>query len=161
MGESRLYGSDARPCEIFLSHARKISTRCTAPVRRTAQVGSVTFFLFCSLISFASALESPQPIGFWCAPNTTSIVDGQYYTPQEDPCTYYSPSLTGFRVGDLYRGIVGSSTKLTGSGLGTFPTGSVSNIPNAMRTFWNVQQGEDIFAAVFIERPFQVSSNDT
>src|SRR3989344_1828438 len=94
----------------------------------------------------ASAQISPQPIGYFCDtnPDTPSIVDGQFYAPQTGMCTYISPTITGIRYGDIYRGTVGSSTILNGHLMGNTATSTQfgDNIPNPV-------QGEDIFAAVF------------
>lgn len=96
------------------------------------------------VFSDASALESPQSIGFFCGVATTSIVANQFYIP-DGQCTYLSPSITGSRYGDIYRGTVGSSTLVNGHSLGFNATSSPQSgdvIPNGV-------QGEDVFVAVF------------
>lgn len=102
--------------------------------------------LFFGASSHAVALESPQPIGYFCSPTTTSIVDNQYYAPQSGTCTYLSPTIPGTvsRYGDLYRGTVGSSTILNGH-LMSFQSASTQ----FGDVISNPQQGEDFFAAIF------------
>lgn len=96
------------------------------------------------VFSDASALESPQPIGFFCGVATTSIVANQFYIP-DGQCTYLSPSITGSRYGDIYRGTVGSSTLVNGHLLGFNATSS----PQSGDVIPNGAQGEDILVAVF------------
>lgn len=94
--------------------------------------------------SAASALESPQSIGYFCGTDTASIAEGQFYIPQGG-CIYLSPDISGSRYGDIYRGTVGSSTIVNGHSLGFNATSTTQfgdTIPDA-------QQGEDLFVAVF------------
>lgn len=102
------------------------------------------FILVCAVDSHAEALESPQSIGWFCSPTTTSITEGQYYIPGSGICSYLSPTITGLRYGDLYRGVVGSSTIVNGHFLGSqsFSTQSGDAISNPV-------QNENFFAAIY------------
>lgn len=107
---------------------------------RSAAVIALSFGVF----SDASALESPQSIGFFCGAATTSISVDQFYIP-DGQCTYLSPTISGSRYGDIYRGTFGSSTLVNGHSLGFNATSSPQSgdvIPNGV-------QGEDVFVAVF------------
>lgn len=109
--------------------------------------------------SFAMAIESPHQVGYYCGPETASITDGQYYLPPADPCVYLSPTMTGFRVGDVYKGTVGSSTLVIGHGLdstaGSWQLGDIQNY-----RIKGLQQGDDVFVAIYIERPFPIGDRD-
>ena len=95
-----------------------------------------------------SALDSPKQIGYYCNPQTTSIIEGQYYVLQSDPCTYLSASLSfGPRVGFLYRGTIGNATAIGGHNLG-FSSASAQSGDASKDEAFNVQQGEDMFVAV-------------
>ncbi|MFZ2886777.1 MAG: hypothetical protein WA021_03085 [Minisyncoccia bacterium] len=109
----------------------------------------VCLFLFCITFAFfAHAQTSPKPIGYFCSGTTTSIVEGQYYLPQADPCTYLSTSFdSGNRHGTLFRGTVGSSTKIGGHespSATMIEFGDVNDLALA-----NIQPGEDMFVAIF------------
>jgi len=54
-------------------------------------------------------------IGWFCSPDTDSITSGAHYTPPSNSCTYLlrAISTSGYRYTVLYRGDVGSSTRVT------------------------------------------------
>lgn len=109
-------------------------------------VFSISLFLLLGTFSFANAIESPHQIGYFCGPDATSIVDGQYYIPPSTTCTYQSPSISGFKAGGLYRGTVGSSTNISGHGLGQNAQANDSD------RIFNPQQGEDFFVEIHRDR---------
>ena len=110
-----------------------------------------SIILWIGIPASVSAAESPHAIGYFCNPDEVSIVEGQYYEPQLDPCFYLSTELSGFRLGELYRGTVGSSTRIIGHGLGSgdnsFQFGDGFNIQDV-----GVEQGEDMFVAIYQDR---------
>src|SRR3989344_822650 len=113
-------------------------------------IRGTVLILALSFGSNVSALESPLPVGYFCNPDSASIVDGQHYLPQSDPCTYLSSALSfGPRAGVLYRGTVGSSTTITGHSIGAFGATSTESgdVPSA--NLQGVQQGEDMFVAIY------------
>jgi pimeloyl-ACP methyl ester carboxylesterase len=106
--------------------------------------GAAIIFLSFGTFSSVHALESPQLIGFFCSNASSTIVANQFYVP-EGACIYLSPTISGSRYGDIYRGTVGSSALVNGHSLGFSATSSLQfgdTIPNGA-------QGEDIFVAVF------------
>ncbi|OGG58626.1 hypothetical protein A2765_02795 [Candidatus Kaiserbacteria bacterium RIFCSPHIGHO2_01_FULL_56_24] len=139
---------------------QKISERFTAPVRRPAHSGLLFGFFFLAswgmLFVPVSADESPKQVGYFCSPDTTSIVSEQYYQPQSDPCTYLAAGIEGFKVGDLYRGVVGSSTRIIGHALSRNESSDqYGDVSNALSL--GVHAGDDMFVTIYEERPF---SND-
>jgi len=110
--------------------------------------------------AISDALESPLSVGYFCGPDSQTIVDGQYYLPQADACTYLSHALSfGPRVGDLYRGTVGSSTLVTGHGIGAFGATSTQFGDLVSAQAQGVHQGEDMFVAMY--RDFNGSQFNT
>ena len=54
-------------------------------------------------------------VGWFCSPDTVSIMSGAHYTPPSSNCTYLlrAISTNAYRYTALYRGDVGSSTRVT------------------------------------------------
>ena len=92
---------------------------------------------------------SLESIGYYCEDETASYISGGYYTPASGWCTYLSPTLSGFRYGDLYRGTIASSTIVMGHSLSSNATSSQTD------TLSSPVQGEDYFVAIY-----QRSDND-
>lgn len=106
--------------------------------------------LFLVPFSYATAQISPKQIGYFCNPHSSTIAEGQYYLPQADPCVYLSSSLSfGPRVGDFYRGTVGSSTLITGHGIPAAGATSTQFGDVQSAKLQGLQQGEDVFVAIF------------
>lgn len=137
------------------------STLCVMFARignRAVFIGTTVVFL--ALTDSALAQTSPLSVGYFCNPDTKTIVDGQYYLPQSDPCVYLSANLSfGPRMGDIYRGVVGSSTLVTGHSIGAFGATSTQSgdVPSAH--IQGVKQGEDMFVAIY--RDFNGSQFNT
>ncbi len=96
-----------------------------------------------------AATSSPYQIGYHCAPHAESFFDGGYFEHSGVSCVYNASLLPGpaFRFGDVYRGVIGSSTLVNGHSLGTSDV-SVHNfdLPPDPR------QGEDFFVAIYTVR---------
>lgn len=84
------------------------------------------------------------PIGYYCPNETSSYLSGGYYMPTSGSCVYLSSALSGNRYGDLYRGVVASSTIVMGHSLGSNATSTQSNDALSSPT-----QGEDYFTAIY------------
>lgn len=100
------------------------------------------------IFSDAYALESPHQIGYFCDPDMVTITDGQYYVPPSTTCIYQSPSISGFKVGSIYQGVIGSSTSKTGHALGQNPQATDSD----RFVFNGAQQGDDFFIEIHKDR---------
>lgn len=83
-------------------------------------------------------------IGYYCPDKTSSYLSGGYYMPTSGSCVYLSSALSGNRYGDLYRGVVASSTIVMGHSLGSNATSTQSNDALSSPT-----QGEDYFTAIY------------
>ena len=115
---------------------------------------SVLFVLAIAPVSAVKA-DGLFHIGYFCAPDTRSIAEGQYYrpSPKEDVCDYLSPpELPTPRIGELYWGTVGNSTRLISHDLRSDDdSGQVADTVNIRLA--NVQQGDDMFVAIFSATP--------
>ncbi|MFQ5661985.1 MAG: lamin tail domain-containing protein, partial [Candidatus Paceibacteria bacterium] len=97
---------------------------------------------------------SLQSIGYYCPDETASYVSGGYYTPASSSCTYLSPTLSGNRYGDIYRGTIASSTIVMGHSLSSNATSTQTD------TLSSPVQGEDYFVAIFVLRVGVDYAND-
>lgn len=70
-------------------------------------------------LNYPQLLSQNRPIGYYCEPYTTSFRDGRFYLPTSNTCHYVSPSLSGDRYGDIYRGVPGAATLVGGHFLGS------------------------------------------
>ena len=86
-----------------------------------------------------------KQIGYYCAPYTSTYIEGGVYTHIGTICHYLSLGVSGLtRYGDIYKGTVGSSTIVTGHQLGN-PIDSLQNGD----TLSSPQTGERFFVAIF------------
>ena len=96
-----------------------------------------------------STTTSPRQVGYFCDPYTESYVEGGYYMPlYSGNCTYMAGNTSSgaidFRYGDVYQGVVGSSTVRTGYFLGLATTSvQMQNLPS------DVKQGDPFFTAIY------------
>ena len=103
--------------------------------------------LFASLVRADVATTSPNQIGYYCSPYTSSFVEGGYYESSGLGCAYIAgtvPKNLGYRYGDFYRGVVGSSTILNGHYL------SFSDVSTQQNDIvGNPVQGEPLFSVIY------------
>ena len=88
---------------------------------------------------------STLSVGYYCPPYSTTFIEGGYYTPTSGLCTYLASAITsGTRYGDLYKGIVASSTIINGHSLGLSATSTQNNdnLPSPV-------QGDRFFTAIY------------
>jgi len=92
---------------------------------------------------------SSSGIGYLCGPYVNSFQEGQTYTPQPWTCTYIFPDFrTVAAYGDLYKGVVGASTILTGHSLKNHITTNVEK--NEVESYMNdLINGDKIFIAIY------------
>jgi len=119
--------------------------------RRVWCVDSLTLPFLLALLFllplFASAqVVSPKEINWYCS-GGAPLVDGQHYAPVDGFCTYLSPTITGLRYGDLYRGTPGNATIVNGHQLGD----SIESTQQG-DDISNPQQDEDFFVAIYETR---------
>lgn len=81
-------------------------------------------------------------IGYFCPSETSSFAEGGYYIPESGYCTYTYSDMSGVVYGDLYRGVVASSTIVNGHSLGASPSSQQDDILNPV-------QGERLFTAIY------------
>ena len=84
-------------------------------------------------------------VGWFCSPDTVSIMSGAHYTPPSSNCTYLlrAISTNAYRYTALYRGDVGSSTRVTLDEAGR------AYIRIRANTISDPQVGEHFFVAIF------------
>jgi hypothetical protein len=82
-------------------------------------------------------------IGYFCPSETSSFAEGGYYIPDSGQSTYIYSDISGTVYGDLYRGVVASSTIINGHSLGTSPSSQQND------DILNPVQGEQLFTAVY------------
>ncbi|MAG12448.1 hypothetical protein CL630_01405 [bacterium] len=82
-------------------------------------------------------------IGYFCPSETSSFSEGGYYIPESGSCKYVYSGISGTVYGDLYRGVVASSTIVNGHSLGTSPSSQQND------DILNPIQGERLFAAIY------------
>ncbi|PIR83997.1 hypothetical protein COU18_01145 [Candidatus Kaiserbacteria bacterium CG10_big_fil_rev_8_21_14_0_10_51_14] len=123
--------------------------------------------LLFTLPSFAHAdvpTTPPEQIGYFCSPYTESYVEGGYYISPAHlgvpvGCTYLAGTVSKLlsrRLGGVFRGVVGSSTSLTGHSLGIADVKMENYDPIP-----NPQQGENIFTAIWQHRNGPAFEQDT
>ncbi|MBL7045184.1 MAG: lamin tail domain-containing protein [Parcubacteria group bacterium] len=86
---------------------------------------------------------SLESIGYYCSEETSSYLSGGYYTPGAG-CIYLSPTLSGNKYGDIYRGTIASSTIVNGHSIGSNATST-----EQIDTLSSPIQGEDYFVAIY------------
>lgn len=87
-------------------------------------------------------------IGYYCSEYTSSFTEGGYYAPLVSAvCTYLSPDFSGLRYGDIYRGVIASSTLVNGHSLSTSATSTPQN-----SDIQNPTDGEQLFTAIYMVR---------
>jgi len=85
-------------------------------------------------------------IGYYCLPASESFVEDGFYAPPESAlCTYLSSALSPAtpRYGDVYRGIVASSTLKSGHSLGR------SENKTETDSYVGATQGDNYFVAIY------------
>jgi hypothetical protein len=95
---------------------------------------------------YSTNTHNVSAIGYYCDPSTSDYTPLGYYTPNTSPGCYYSnySLVAGAKYGDIFRGIVGSSTIIAGHSMGSSNFISVSgdNISSPV-------QGENIFVVIY------------
>ena len=106
----------------------------------------ISFLIFAHSAHADTATTSPYQIGYYCAPYTSSYVEGGFYLQDESRvCTYNLGTVPGnLHHADLYRGTIGSSTIISGYFISSARQTIVHEniIPNPI-------QGEPIFTAIY------------
>lgn len=111
-------------------------------------------------VARADSTTSPKHIGYYCAPETQSIVEGQYYEHAGEPCVYSSNSLGfGFRYGAIFHGAVGSSTQVVGHSLGSNEL-VTEFFDRNVYLLRGIKPGEEMFVAIFQLRAGPAFEND-
>lgn len=82
-------------------------------------------------------------IGYYCPPESSTYISGNYYTPSSWSCTYLSSTISGNRYGDLYKGTVASSTFIAGHSLNIFVSKTDTD------SYSGAVQGDDYFVAIY------------
>jgi len=90
---------------------------------------------------------SLESIGYYCPDETSSYLSGGYYTQTSGSCTYLSPTLSGNRYGDLFKGTIASSTIVNGHSLSSNATSTQGG-----DTLSSPVQGESYFTAIYVNR---------
>lgn len=84
------------------------------------KLGSIAM-AFLTVVVPECAKSQLEPIGYYCTPYFESFAPDGHYTPDTGNCHYLSPTLSGNRYGDVFRGVPGASTLAGGHFLGTSP----------------------------------------
>src|SRR3990167_8765850 len=110
-------------------------------------------FLVANIANADVASTSPRQMGYYCTPYTSSYTEDGYYQPYTHSwCTYININISTsstYVYGNVFRGVVGSSTNLGGHYIGNFsPHGETEDFPSS----FNFQQDEPLFTAIYAVR---------
>jgi streptogramin lyase len=108
----------------------------------------VSGFLLTAVLVLAatSGMAQTVPIGYYCAPYQSTFLESESYQSQGVGCHYVSPAIVATeKYGDLYRGLPGNATLISGRSLGSSSDSVHDNdVPTPP-----VPDGEWFFVAIY------------